>query len=149
LVLDCIFMLPSTKSYSRVKTISGPTLNKKWDAHGKKFDKYWNQISKAHKNTIMKSLSDWQDYYLSEANYDKWLQTDLRKWNKALRLSKKLLAGAVRKANAKPVEPVVTTPTKKIDIKEPVYIYGKVDKTKDNRAWIVGIVLGLMAAYNM
>jgi hypothetical protein len=152
-------MLPNTKSKS--KPIRASVLNEAWDNHGKDFDKYWDQIDKSHKNTIMKSLSDWQDYYQSDANYDKWAQKDLQKWNKALILSKKLLAGAVSQANAKAKTPVNTEPVKKIEVKEPVYIYGKVDKpkpkpvpiippkVKSNREWIIGLVLGLVAAYNM
>lgn len=151
-------MLPITKS----KSISASKLNEAWDNHGTDFDKYWDQIDKSYKNSIMKSLSDWQDYYQSEANYDKWLQKDLQKWTTALNLSKKLLIGAVKQANAKAKAPVNTEPVKKIDVKEPVYIYGRTDKvtpkpipkpippeTKSNRAWIVGLVLGFVAAYNM
>jgi len=117
-------------------------LNAQWDALSSTLNTY-PDLDKKTTAQLNKAISDWQDYYYSDANYDKWLQSDVDKWLTAYTSANKLLSKAVKKQKVTTKEPVVTTPTK-VTTLDPLTIFGRIPKKLWLYALGVAGVIGVL-----
>ena len=115
-------------------------LDAKFSALGNRFDKFYTQIPVSAKNSIQKSISDWQDWFNGEDVYGRWPTAPLKKWTDVYNLSYKLLEATINQRNLKEKEPVVYETTKKITLETPTLVFGSAPKHK-----IILLILGSAA----
>lgn len=91
--------------------IDAVSLNTKWDKLGLKFDNVFSQLNSGDKSTIQKALSDWQDWYYSEAQYEKW--GDTSKWEELYTKISNIVNG-IKGSNLAMSKKVKTKKSKKV-----------------------------------
>jgi len=100
-------------------------LNAKWDELSSTLNTY-PDLDKNTTAQLNKAISDWQDWYYSETNFDNW--GDVNKWIDAYNIANELLAKSVKKKKLKVKAPVVTTPKKATTVLPPLTVFGRVPK---------------------
>ncbi len=98
-------------------------LNAKYEALGKRFDSFFSQISKSHKNTIQKVLSDWQDFYYSDENYGN--NPNVTIWQRLLTTTSSLLEKAISERHLKPKVAKEAKVISTIVVEEPTVVFGR------------------------
>lgn len=115
-------------------------LNAKWDTLSSSLNTY-PDLDKSTTFSINKAISDWQDWYYSEDQYDHW--GDTTKWEKAYNTANEMLIKSIKVKKLKKKRPIVTTAKKKTVVAPPLLVTGRVPF--DWRFWLaIGGTVGLL-----
>jgi hypothetical protein len=117
--------------------IAAEDLNIKFEALGKKYDGVFSQLNSSVRTALQKVLSDWQDFYFAEENYDNWPPID--NWIKVFNDSESLLDANIQSKRLKAKKQVLAKVKESIDIEQPTVIYGR-----NQNSWKV--LVGLLSA---